>query len=406
MPPGLDALYTLFGWPGRTGGGGSSRHRVLLVGIANAVDMMDKFLPELPARRTMPAQLLFTPYSPAAVEAICTARLGSLAAGGVAPPIIAPVALTLLSRKVGGASGDVRRALELACTAVVGAAARWCSRPPPVSALPPAVATTAAAAAAGTDSTANDDFDAEVAAAAGAPSRAGSPTGAGADKDDDDDATVIDEDALPAHRAPCTCTRLPWATPPDALAAAPTPTSTPARYAVEVADMAGVLAAALGSRHGRVLAALPRQAQVVVCAARALCQREARLAAAKAACSDAKKPAPATSANAVAVPLLAAAYTALCRRLGVTPLPRMEMQDLVDRIIADGVFGRQATVGAGGSGGGKAGRGPVSGGGSGWQAASVYVNVCDADLDAAFAAAPFYAQIAHDIRTGTVNVTG
>ena len=145
-------LYTLFEWAAAPGS------RLVLVGIANALDLTERFLPRLRARDATPTALHFPPYSDAELGAIVKQRLApaalavaSAAAGGsnsadhmaaaiaasassaasapastsasAAPPdpsrcVIDSNAVQFCSKKVANASGDARRALEVSRLAV------------------------------------------------------------------------------------------------------------------------------------------------------------------------------------------------------------------------------------------------------------------------------------------------
>ncbi|XP_044752179.1 cell division control protein 6 homolog isoform X2 [Coccinella septempunctata] len=63
-------LYTIFEWPARF------KDNVVLIGIANALDLTDRILPRLQARCELKPQLLhFTPYSKQQILEIITSRL-------------------------------------------------------------------------------------------------------------------------------------------------------------------------------------------------------------------------------------------------------------------------------------------------------------------------------------------
>lgn len=103
----LESLYRLFEW---------SMHkssRLVLVGIANALDLTDRFLPRLKARNLKPELLPFLPYSARQVKEIITTRLKSLVPVGSSIPFIHPAAIELCSRKVSSQTGDLRRAFEI-----------------------------------------------------------------------------------------------------------------------------------------------------------------------------------------------------------------------------------------------------------------------------------------------------
>ncbi|KAL2124612.1 hypothetical protein VTJ04DRAFT_977 [Mycothermus thermophilus] len=87
-----------------------------LVGIANALDLTDRFLPRLKSRNLKPELLPFLPYTAPQVKRIITERLKTLAPEGSAPdfiPFFHPAAIELCSRKVSSQTGDLRRAFEV-----------------------------------------------------------------------------------------------------------------------------------------------------------------------------------------------------------------------------------------------------------------------------------------------------
>lgn len=91
--------------------------RLLLVGIANALDLTDRFLPRLKARNLEPELLPFLPYTASQIDAVVTARLRSLLDNPETEPefipFVHPTAIQLLSRKIAGASGDLRKAFDI-----------------------------------------------------------------------------------------------------------------------------------------------------------------------------------------------------------------------------------------------------------------------------------------------------
>lgn len=106
------------------------KSRLTLVGIANALDMTDRFLPRLKAKNCEPQLLNFNPYQVAEIREIIMDRLFSLegdqAAGeqngkdgkatGSRPrmaPLMQRPAIELCARKVASATGDLRKALDI-----------------------------------------------------------------------------------------------------------------------------------------------------------------------------------------------------------------------------------------------------------------------------------------------------
>lgn len=97
-------LYTIFEWPSRLDS------KIILVGIANALDLTDRTLPRLQARCELKPKLLhFAPYTKEQIVEIFTSRLK---AAGVFD-VFSSVAIQMLAGKVASISGDVRRALDI-----------------------------------------------------------------------------------------------------------------------------------------------------------------------------------------------------------------------------------------------------------------------------------------------------
>lgn len=107
----LESLYKIFEWSMQ------KSSRVSLVGIANALDLTDRFLPRLKSRNLKPELLPFLPYSAPQIKAIVTDRLKSLMPAGSTNagfiPFFHPAAIELCSRKVSSQTGDLRKAYEI-----------------------------------------------------------------------------------------------------------------------------------------------------------------------------------------------------------------------------------------------------------------------------------------------------
>jgi cell division control protein 6 len=107
----LESLYRVFEWSLQ------KSSRLALVGIANALDLTDRFLPRLKSRNLKPELLPFLPYTAAQVKNIITSRLKSLLPEGSSTPsstpFFHPAAIELCSRKVSTQTGDLRRAYEI-----------------------------------------------------------------------------------------------------------------------------------------------------------------------------------------------------------------------------------------------------------------------------------------------------
>ncbi|KAK3819896.1 MAG: P-loop containing nucleoside triphosphate hydrolase protein, partial [Benniella sp.] len=104
-----DVLYKLFEWCSIEGS------RLVLFGIANALDMTDRFLPRLKARNCEPQLLNFNPYQVAEIQAIIMDRLVSLekTAKPSVVPLMQKTAIEFCARKVAAATGDLRKALDI-----------------------------------------------------------------------------------------------------------------------------------------------------------------------------------------------------------------------------------------------------------------------------------------------------
>jgi len=106
----LESLYRMFEWSMQ------KTSRLVLVGIANALDLTDRFLPRLKARNLKPELLPFLPYTAPQIKNIITERLKSLVPKDSAPnfvPFFHPAAIELCSRKVSSQTGDLRKAFEI-----------------------------------------------------------------------------------------------------------------------------------------------------------------------------------------------------------------------------------------------------------------------------------------------------
>ncbi|AEO53533.1 hypothetical protein MYCTH_2294999 [Thermothelomyces thermophilus ATCC 42464] len=104
------SLYRMFEWSLQP------TSRLTMVGIANALDLTDRFLPRLKSRNLKPELLPFLPYTAPQIKRIITERLRTLAPEGSAAdfiPFFHPAAIELCSRKVSSQTGDLRRAFEI-----------------------------------------------------------------------------------------------------------------------------------------------------------------------------------------------------------------------------------------------------------------------------------------------------
>lgn len=102
-----DVLYKLFEWAS------SPTSRLVLIGIANALNMTDRLLPRLRTKNCEPELLNFNPYQVADITAIIKDRLATLST-----PVIQPAAIEMCARKVAASMGDLRTALDICRRAI------------------------------------------------------------------------------------------------------------------------------------------------------------------------------------------------------------------------------------------------------------------------------------------------
>ncbi|KAJ5628209.1 hypothetical protein N7490_010437 [Penicillium lividum] len=105
-------LQSLFEWSLH------SKSTLILIGIANALDLTDRSLPQLKAKNLRPTLLPFLPYNAASIAGVITARLRSLLPVGEDSdpkfvPFLQPAAIQLCAKKVASQTGDLRKAFEL-----------------------------------------------------------------------------------------------------------------------------------------------------------------------------------------------------------------------------------------------------------------------------------------------------
>ncbi|KAJ6139344.1 ATPase AAA-type core [Penicillium samsonianum] len=105
-------LQSLFEWSLQ------SKSKLMLIGIANALDLTDRSLPQLKAKNLKPRLLPFLPYGAASIANVMTNRLRSLLPAGAESdpklvPFVQPAAIQLCSKKVASQTGDLRKAFEL-----------------------------------------------------------------------------------------------------------------------------------------------------------------------------------------------------------------------------------------------------------------------------------------------------
>ncbi|OJD27374.1 hypothetical protein ACJ73_01238 [Blastomyces percursus] len=115
----VETLYTLFEWSLQP------HSSLVLIGIANALDLTDRFLPRLKSKNMKPLLLPFLPYTASQIAGIISTRLRSLlptsntarATTATIPedftPFLHPAAIQLCARKVASQTGDLRKAFDI-----------------------------------------------------------------------------------------------------------------------------------------------------------------------------------------------------------------------------------------------------------------------------------------------------
>jgi cell division control protein 6 len=94
---------------------------LILIGIANALDLTDRFLPRLKSRNLKPNLLPFMPYTAPQIANIITSKLKGLDASLADPnfiPFLHPAAIQFCSKKVASQTGDLRKAFDICRRAV------------------------------------------------------------------------------------------------------------------------------------------------------------------------------------------------------------------------------------------------------------------------------------------------
>lgn len=112
-----EVLQSLFEWSLH------NKSHLLLIGIANALDLTDRSLPRLKAKNLKPRLLPFLPYNATQIANVITNRLKSLLPAGQDVdssfvPFVQPAAIQLSSKKVASQTGDLRKAFELVRRAI------------------------------------------------------------------------------------------------------------------------------------------------------------------------------------------------------------------------------------------------------------------------------------------------
>lgn len=112
-----EVLYSIFEWATH------QSSSLVLIGIANALDLTDRFLPRLKTRNVKPQLLPFLPYSAQQISTIVSEKLRSLLPVGSNAtldfiPVIHPAAIQLSSKRIASQTGDLRKAFSLVRRAI------------------------------------------------------------------------------------------------------------------------------------------------------------------------------------------------------------------------------------------------------------------------------------------------
>ena len=107
----LKILYSLFEWSL------ARSSRLILIGIANALDLTDRFLPRLRAKNLKPQLLPFLPYTVPQIASVISTKLKSTLPPNTTSsdyiPFIHPTAIQFCSKKVASQTGDLRKAFDI-----------------------------------------------------------------------------------------------------------------------------------------------------------------------------------------------------------------------------------------------------------------------------------------------------
>nr|KAG5713468.1 hypothetical protein BaRGS_025016 [Batillaria attramentaria] len=115
-----DVLYRIFEWPYL------NNSKLILIGVANALDLTDRILPRLQAKpHCRPVLLHFAPYTRDQITAIITNRLTQCKDGDA---VIENSAIQFCARKVSAVAGDMRKALDVCRRAVYESYCKVCRR--------------------------------------------------------------------------------------------------------------------------------------------------------------------------------------------------------------------------------------------------------------------------------------
>lgn len=102
-----EILFRIFEWSCGTG------TNLVVIGIANAIDLTDRFLPRLQAHKLKPEVVAFKPYTAQGITKIIEARLALLP-----KKLMHPAAVRICAAKTAANSGDLRKAFDVCRRAI------------------------------------------------------------------------------------------------------------------------------------------------------------------------------------------------------------------------------------------------------------------------------------------------
>lgn len=102
-----EILFRIFEWSCGTG------TNLVVIGIANAIDLTDRFLPRLQAHKLKPEVVAFKPYTAQGITQIIEARLALLP-----KKLMHPAAVRICAAKTAANSGDLRKAFDVCRRAI------------------------------------------------------------------------------------------------------------------------------------------------------------------------------------------------------------------------------------------------------------------------------------------------
>lgn len=114
-------LFELFTWTSEIYEA-EQKPNLLLIGIANALNLTDRFLPRLRANCISPKLIPFLPYTAEQIKSVLTNKLLSLTSTNSKevtqqktkiPPLVHPAAIQFCAKKSAVTSGDLRRAFDI-----------------------------------------------------------------------------------------------------------------------------------------------------------------------------------------------------------------------------------------------------------------------------------------------------